>query len=318
MMGFGIDTDALVHAAVQAPSSHNTQPWRFVETPEGVDLYADGLRALLVSDPAWRELVISCGAALLNFRVAAAAHGHGVRVEREPLHANERLCRILRTPEAPDAALADLADAIAMRHTDRKPFRSDRPSDPVRERLQSEARLEGAELRFLDTPAERDAAVQAIVQGEHLLWDNLAWREEAAWWMRPPTRGDGLNVPAWMAPVARAMIRHVDLGDRMASQDAELAAQSPLLAVLQTASDTPEAWLSAGQALERVLLQATRMGLNASFLSAALEVPATRERLTAALGGGGALQMLMRLGYSVAQPEASARRPLSDVLQPPI
>lgn len=318
MMGFGIDTDALVHAAIQAPSSHNTQPWRFVETPEGVDLYADGLRALLVSDPAWRELVISCGAALLNFRVAAAAHGYGLRLEREPLHAGERLCRMVRSPDAPDAALAELAEAIAMRHTDRKPFRNDKPSDPIREQLQVEARLEGAELRFLDTPVERQAAVSSLTQGEHLQWDSLAWREEAAWWMRPPSRGDGLQMPSWMLPVARAVMRHIDLGDQMAGHDAELAAHSPLLAVLQTANDTPEAWLSAGQALERVLLRATRLGLNASFLSSALEVSAARERLTTALGGGGALQMLLRLGYSVEQPHASARRPISDVLQPPI
>ena len=42
--------------AILAPSSHNTQPWRFQLTGSQIDLYADGTRALPVMDPDDREI----------------------------------------------------------------------------------------------------------------------------------------------------------------------------------------------------------------------------------------------------------------------
>ena len=56
--------------AVLAPSSHNSQPWHFVLQDDSVLVCADRTRALPVVDPFDRELVISCGAALFNLRVA--------------------------------------------------------------------------------------------------------------------------------------------------------------------------------------------------------------------------------------------------------
>ena len=72
----------LLEAAVQAPSSHNTQPWLFRVEDGAVHLLADRTRALPVNDPDDRELTISCGCALLNLRVAAAT---GWRLPGSPL-----------------------------------------------------------------------------------------------------------------------------------------------------------------------------------------------------------------------------------------
>src|SRR5690242_4716936 len=65
--------------AVLAPSSHNTQPWRFALREDSVEVYADRSRALRVVDPDGRELAISCGAALFHLRLAMRALGYARR-----------------------------------------------------------------------------------------------------------------------------------------------------------------------------------------------------------------------------------------------
>ena len=61
----------VLSAAAAAPSVHNTQPWRFRVRGQTIDLLADRDRQLQAQDPDGRALLMSCGAALLNLRVAA-------------------------------------------------------------------------------------------------------------------------------------------------------------------------------------------------------------------------------------------------------
>src|SRR6266487_797924 len=65
----------LLSYAVLAPSEYNTQPWLFNVTNRTAQLYADRSRRLPRLDPDDRELVISCGAALLNLRLAPTHFG---------------------------------------------------------------------------------------------------------------------------------------------------------------------------------------------------------------------------------------------------
>src|SRR5579859_8271465 len=64
-----------VAKAVWAPSVHNTQPWRFTAGAQQISLYADADRRLVVADPNGREMLISCGAALFNLRLALRSLG---------------------------------------------------------------------------------------------------------------------------------------------------------------------------------------------------------------------------------------------------
>ena len=67
----------LIAAAVAAPSVHNTQPWLFrVDDDAGPPVRRRQSRQLQAQDPDGRALLMSCGAALLNLRLAAEHLGH--------------------------------------------------------------------------------------------------------------------------------------------------------------------------------------------------------------------------------------------------
>src|SRR3954447_25313906 len=74
----------LVALATRAPSVHNTQPWRWCVAGDQVALFADYSRQLIHADPAGRDLVISCGAALHHLQASAAAMGWKAHVRRMP------------------------------------------------------------------------------------------------------------------------------------------------------------------------------------------------------------------------------------------
>lgn len=51
-----IDYKFLVESAIEAPSGHNTQPWKFENTEEGIVIHPDFSKALPVVDKENYEL----------------------------------------------------------------------------------------------------------------------------------------------------------------------------------------------------------------------------------------------------------------------
>src|SRR6266568_7572636 len=87
----GRERQILLAAATAAPSLHNTQPWRFAVDGTRISLHADPNRQLRGVDPQGRQLLISCGAALFNLRLAAGYLGREPRVRLLPDPADPRL-----------------------------------------------------------------------------------------------------------------------------------------------------------------------------------------------------------------------------------
>src|SRR6059036_2079646 len=121
-----------VEQACLAPSIHNTQPWRFRWDGRHFELSADTARGLSGSDPDGRELVISCGAALFNLRVALRKLGCAAQVTLLPEPDQPRvLARVDVAESAPASVEERLAyAALTRRHTRRTGF-EDRPLAPA-------------------------------------------------------------------------------------------------------------------------------------------------------------------------------------------
>jgi len=312
---------ALVSRAVRAPSSHNTQPWCFRMGARTIDLLADRRRALPVNDPDDRELMISCGAALMTLRVAAAARGVQLAIERMPAAEEPRcLARVRLGGEAfngdsPETtpSLSALDPWIADRRTQRKPFSASEIDPSLVSQLIEAAADEGAWLRPLPAGAIRAQVAELVAEGDAMQWANADWRRELAAWMRPRQHGLGLSLPTLAAPVARWMVRRLDLGRRLGAQDRALTEQAPVLALLGTAGDNQLAWLRAGEALQRVLLLAGAQGVEAGYLNQPIQVAGLRPRLQA-LAGEGFPQLLLRLGYPTRGQALSPRLPLDAVM----
>ena len=310
------DFATVVEAATRAPSMHNTQPWRFRLQPGYLDLLADPDRQLPQADASGWAARLGCGAALFNLRLALAARGAPASValypDRDEPHLVARLTP--EVPRPPTPTELRLYRAIPRRHSNRAPFRETPVPVEVRAELIAAARAEQAWLDLLLGPVAVEATAALVQSADRILRGDGAYQAELNSWTRSDSPAvDGVPASAGgPAPRPDTLLPGRDFGgaELPGHRDFE---RDPLLAVVGGAGDWPADQVQVGQALQRVLLTATDLGLAASMFSQPIEVPAVREQLRLALGRSAPPQMLLRFGYAIPAP-ASPRRSVADVV----
>lgn len=317
---------AALALAVRAPSIHNSQPWLWRIGEQTVHLYADSSRQLPHTDPARRELILSCGVALQHFTVALAALGWQTHVHRLPNRADpDHLASIELLPSGGSEQDIALAAAIPRRRTDRRWYSSwPVPGGDIAQ-MAARAARSGVLLRRIDDPAELSAVLASAVHEHSGDAEYLA--ELAVWSGR---YGSVAGVPARNTPDAApppASDKGVGglPGRTFASpalpqpRGAESRDDAGVVLVLGTSTDDSMSLLRAGEATGVVLLTATALGLASCPLTEPLEIDSTRETVRSlALDGDGFPQMLLRIGWAPLNADplpATPRRPLAEMVQ---
>ena len=261
-------------ACAAAPPARNARPWQLVCTPTALELRAEPPLAEKSADvpaPDRRELLLSCGAALLNVRATIKVLGAHPAVRLMPDENQPDLLAVVQ-PQAGFAATpvdVALAEAIAQRRTARPPAGG--IPVPMINRLRQAARVEQTWLAIL-APDQLQDVLLRTPDGD--------------------ARGHG-------GPAA-------DVG--AANAQASVDRPNVVVAVVGSFHDSPLAWLQSGQGMQRVLLTADAAGLTTSLLPHMVRATPTRGLVRTMIGGGVWPQAVLRL-ESPAQP--SAVRPTS-------
>ncbi len=311
----------LLQWAVLAPSRHNAQPWKFEIDGDEMLVHGDERRSLPAADPDGRQLLMSCGAAIVNLSIAARHFGRATSVEVVPGNRSDGLVARVRLEElaASTPDFEEMFRAIPRRRTNRLPLDGREPPEGLVTSLLREARREAVSLRPVEV-ADRRAVAELIAEGDQAQWSSSSFRAELASWTRPSATARRDGMPAYALGMSDAAARLQPLLARVsnparaeAERDRRRALVSKALVVLSTPRDGKSEWIAAGEALQRVLLRATASGLHASYFTQPIEEPALRRRLAAITGDRGAPQLMLRLGYGLDL-RPTPRRPISEML----
>lgn len=303
---------AAVEAARAAPSIHNTQPWRWqISDGRTLYLYADRSRQLEVEDPDSRLLTESCGAALHHARLALTVAGWQFDVRRLPDPAQpDLLATITVTARGePDEHARVLLDTASRRHTDRRPITNRQVEQAALDAIVAAVTAEDTRLYILsgDQVVELAAAMAGADRTEVA---EEAHRAEIGRWVGGERR-DATGIPAsavpQQAPQTRVAGRYFGPpGTLPVDEGHDVAA---VYGILHGDTDTPLAWLRAGEALSAGWLTAIAQGLSLLPISAVVEVLPARMALRRLLSGLGYPYVAVRIGYPDPNAPAPAATP---------
>ncbi len=271
----------LLNYGVLAPSGR-AQPWSITARGGDIELTLAHTCRLAPSDVAHRDRVISCGAALAQVRLSLRQLGYGDAVDVLPEPDRPELLARIHLDE-PRAATPE---AYVLYQALRRPFvlgederaRSFPPG--LLSELVATAEAEGAELHFVDARPEAKESVPAR-------------SVEAV-----PGACSALPLGEVLQMLHPFQLRTFSPRTSEWSEEREIGLAGVAVAVIATGEDGIRDWLSAGQALSRVLLRARVDGVHAAVYG--LHAKEARGALADArsrLPSSEAPQLVLRLGY---------------------
>ncbi|GAB2668948.1 NAD(P)H nitroreductase [Saccharopolyspora gloriosae] len=308
--------------STRAPSLHNVQPWRWEIRDHSLHLVLDRSRPLPATDPADRELVFSCGAALHHAALALTVLGRRTRIRRMPERATTDLLATIEPAghaEPSEAAVALLRAAYG-RQADRRRYAAEPVPAATLEQLVRAGT--GADVSIL--VAEHDdryAVARAFAKAAFLHGYSAQYRDELAAWTALDSSSD-TGVPATSTP--HPGLRYGDLVLRdfgrvaIAQEEAGSARTAGSILLVSTEDDDARAHLAVGEATSIVLCTATFHGLASCPLSEAFEIDSTRDALRREVFAGSRHpQIAMRVGWppDPRNPPLTPRRPVRELLR---
>jgi len=315
----------LVRYGTLAPSSHNTQCWKFqLSAPNDdkkiITVLPDFTRRCPIVDPDDHHLYATLGCAVENIVVASKALGWDADVDSSS--PSEGIV-IRLTPCERDAS--PLFEAIIERQCTRTDYDGKPLNEDEVKTLKRAGTGDGVQAIFFTDPNSIDPILDYIIEANSSQIQNPDWVKELKSWIRfgesdAVKSGDGLygacmgnpSVPKWIGNFI------FDLVLRSGPENAKIRRQvksSAGLVVFVSEKDDPVHWVEAGRCYERFALQSTAMGIRNAFLNMPVEESDIRPRFATALGlkEGMRPDLVVRFGRGPKMP-SSLRRPVESVL----
>ncbi len=311
----------LVRHATLAPSSHNTQCWKFAIEGGGrsITVLPDLARRCPAVDPDDHHLFVSLGCATENLIQAALAHGLKGDAQFDPVIDAVRV-----TLEPTQARTTPLYTAIPLRQCTRGNYDGAPLSGEELALLERAGSSDKVRLLLLTERPAMEQTLDYVMQGNTAQLADAAFVKELKAWIRfngadaVGTR-DGLysvctgnpNIPAWIGDLAfRWIVTPKGENDKAAQQ----VRSSAGIAVFVGQTADKAHWVEVGRCYERFALQATALGIRNAFLNQPVEVAALRPPFASALGlTGQRPDLVVRFGRGPLLPR-SLRRPVEAVL----
>ncbi len=309
----------LVRYATLAPSSHNTQCWKFKLGDGHISILPDAARRCPAVDPDDHHLYVSLGCAAENLVQAASAAGF----HSEPaFNADAGAIDVLLTRATPQRTA--LFEAIPQRQCTRVPYDGRAAAASDLKLLEQAGTGQGVRVLLFTGKPQVEQILEYVTRANSAQLADPAFIAELKHWIRfnpadAVASGDGLYsgstgnpaLPQWLgSPFMSLLFKASSENDKYAEQ---IRSSSGIAVFVSDSSDKAH-WVETGRCYERFALQSTALGLRNAMLNQPVEVAQLRPQFSSWLGlTGGRPDLVVRFGYGPEMPR-SMRRQVDSVL----
>ena len=310
----------LVRYATLAPSSHNTQCWKFRLTENAIAILPDLHRRCPVVDPDDHHLFVSLGCATENLVQAAQANGLNAVAQFEA--APSEVIQI--SLESTQAVRSPLFEAIPKRQSTRAEYDGKPLSNEELRLLEQAGTGNGVHMLLLTEKQAMEQVLEYVIQGNTAQINDPAFVQELQSWIRfsdaeAVRTGDGLfsrctgnpSIPRWLGSHLLSLLF---TAKKENEKYAKQVRSSAGIAVFVSDASNKAHWVETGRCYQRFALQATALGIRNAHLNQAVEITALRPQFSNFLAiGDRRPDLVVRFGRGPEMPR-SLRRPIDNVL----
>ena len=272
----------LLRYAILAPSTHNTQPWRFRLTDTGCELHCDPRLRLPFGDPTGRDFYISLGHALEFFILAAKRYGMYTDVS---YRTGEGTCVAevrCQKSEGYNDSYERLVAMIPKRSNARGFFKKQAVPKSILEELSAVVQNgygdTGVRVDFVVDPDAITRIARLTADGVKMARRDSNFRKEFSAWFHHnfSKRYDGIpgyavGMPNLVSVVMAPLMRWFSLNSLLGKLNYRSVAGTPLICVL-SGKDGKHAWLDVGRISGRLMLELLARDIRTSVYVASVEI----------------------------------------------
>lgn len=313
----------LLGYAILAPSTHNSQPWKFKVTEERVGIRADFSRALAQSDEGNRFLYFSLGCVLENLLIAADYYGYKTRVKYDTKRKNDEVVGVsFQEPKRWQKRVKrnHRLHVITKRFTDRVEYSDRWPDQRVLARVE---KLSDSEVGIDFTDKEngeevREIGTKSVVEVAR----RRSFQKELAVYLKSNLTSSGLGMPGFVSGfptlvsfVTSFMMKRINLGRLIIKKDEKLMEKTLVFGVISASTDNRISWVKGGQLYQKSILELARYGLNTQPMASVAQVESCWKKLAEVVGVRARPEMLFRVGYGRKKQLHTPRLRIDEVVE---
>jgi hypothetical protein len=277
----------ILEEAVKAPSGDNSQPWKFKISEDVLFVYNIPTRDNPYLNYLQSGSLIAHGALIENIKILSLKFGLNVSISIPSSPENDLVAQIAFSPA--DATIDPLVDYIDQRHTNRNVYLDEVLNDTNEKELISSAEefneikvlfcKQKEQMKILGSAA---SASEIIILEDPLLskylFDHVVWtsKEENEKKMGLYIKTMEFNpIQKFIFKLASnekflRILKRMGLPKFVSNQDAKLYSTGGAIGIITIQQRNKENFINAGRVLQRLWLQATRLGLALQPITATL------------------------------------------------
>lgn len=306
----------ILQFAILAPSSHNSQPWRFNINDSKIEIFLDENRKLPFGDRHNRQAYISLGCAIENIIIATNYFNL------------ESQCELIDSPDSLDkvaiieikqklskekSEFNNLIFSILKRRTNRGEYLKRLPPGDLLKKINSFSN-NFIKIFIISDQNRINNITEVVLKSSTTAMADKNFRVELSKYIKNNLTNSyigipafGMNIPTPISFLVPRMIKYLNMNKISYKNDEKLLKnKTPVMVIIAANGDNKKIWIQVGRIYEKIALEATKIDLSTSIWGAPIE-SGNLENLQKILSTNLRPQVFFRLGYPKQEAHRSPR-----------